>query len=387
MDESDWHDISKYIDTEGKEKLSNIQYLAFDGGGLKCFAYVGMMQVFDCMLFPKKAKDQLKGASGVSGGSLAALCYALDLTYLDLHDCLMLMADIHKQKYSIIDLFKKKGLLDTKILEPLVAWLLEKANKPYDLTFAQLADSNNGFNFIVSAFHEENVPFYYNNTNSPNKKILDAVCESMAMPLVFSPRCYDGNVKGFVDGWLAGICLDGFDLHKCILVYTIDINSEFGLHHQNNLKESQSCNEVCNAHNNNDDIDCDDDNYDDNFDAENYIYTENSNDEYYSNKNNTRYEKKVKSSNSSFATYLCDLYNSLSLKSTRQTLMILPDSAKNLSVKITCVDSFMTAGTTVEKRNKLVYDGAVAMIKHYISITTLLGCFALKQVSKTINKQ
>ncbi len=131
----------------------------------------------------------VKEISGSSAGSILALFLALGMSVDEILD-MALDLDVPKfVKIRIGSFFNKFGFVD---LEPIREKLVEICG--CDPTFEEL-----DMKIYVSAYClNSSTTDYFSRDTHPNMKVIDAVCMSMAIPLIFACGKYNG--KSYIDG-------------------------------------------------------------------------------------------------------------------------------------------------------------------------------------------
>jgi predicted acylesterase/phospholipase RssA len=131
----------------------------------------------------------VKEISGSSAGSILALFLALGMSVDEIMD-MALDLDVPKfVKIRIGSFFNKFGFVD---LEPIREKLVEICG--CDPTFEEL-----DMKIYVSAYClNSSTTDYFSRDTHPNMKVIDAVCMSMAIPLIFACGKYNG--KSYIDG-------------------------------------------------------------------------------------------------------------------------------------------------------------------------------------------
>jgi len=147
------------------------------------FSLIGTLKALE----PKLV--DVKEISGSSAGSILALLLALGMSVDEILE-IALDLDIPKfVKLRIGSFFNKFGFVD---LEPIREKLVEVCG--CDPTFEELDTK-----IYVSAYClNTSTTEYFSRDTHPKMKVIDAVCMSMAIPLIFSCGKYDG--KTYVDG-------------------------------------------------------------------------------------------------------------------------------------------------------------------------------------------
>ena len=105
-----------------------IEYISLEGGGIKAYAYAGVLKYFS----EKGIKlDSLKAISGSSIGAFTALCIVLDYTYEEFTD---VMSDFSLPAfiscYSILtslpNLIRNYGILSSSKIDDIISLIFEK---------------------------------------------------------------------------------------------------------------------------------------------------------------------------------------------------------------------------------------------------------------------
>ena len=131
----------------------------------------------------------VKEVSGSSAGSILALLLALGMSVDEILDVALNLNVPEFVKLRIGSFFNKFGFVD---LGPIRKKLVEVCG--CDPTFEEL-----DMKIYVSAFClNTSSTEYFSRDTHPKMKVIDAVCMSMAIPLIFACGKYDG--KTYVDG-------------------------------------------------------------------------------------------------------------------------------------------------------------------------------------------
>jgi predicted acylesterase/phospholipase RssA len=160
-----------------------MKYLVLGPASMGIFSLIGTLKALE----PKLV--DVKEISGSSAGSILALLLALGMSVDEILE-IALDLDIPKfVKLRIGSFFNKFGFVD---LEPIREKLVEVCGS--DPTFEEL-----DMKIYVSAYClNTSSTEYFSRDTHPKMKVIDAVCMSMAIPLIFSCGKYDG--KTYVDG-------------------------------------------------------------------------------------------------------------------------------------------------------------------------------------------
>ena len=160
-----------------------MKYLVIGPGGMGIFTLVGYL---------KRIENQLvdvKEISGSSAGAIISLFLSMGMSIDEIYNN-MLSVDISKLvKMRLGSFFSKFGLID---LEPIRKKLINICGK--DPTFNEL-----NMTIFISAFClNTGETVYFSKNSHPDMKVIDAVCMSMAIPLIFTSIKYQEHT--YVDG-------------------------------------------------------------------------------------------------------------------------------------------------------------------------------------------
>jgi len=160
-----------------------MKYLVLGPASMGIFALIGTLKALE----PKLV--DVKEISGSSAGSILALLLARGMSVDEILD-VALSLDIPKfVKLRIGSFFNKFGFVD---LGPIREKLVEVCGG--DPTFAEL-----DMKIYVSAYCLNTCTTeYFSRDTHPDMKVIDAVCMSMAIPLIFACGKYED--KTYVDG-------------------------------------------------------------------------------------------------------------------------------------------------------------------------------------------
>ena len=160
-----------------------MKYLVLGPASMGIYAFLGRLKSME-----KKLSD-VKEVSGSSAGSILALFWAMGMTVDEMID-ISLNVDVSEfVKLNIGTFFNKFGFVE---MEPIREKLVEICG--CDPTFAQLKRKIYVSAFCLNTSKTE----YFSVDTHPNMKVIDAVCMSIAIPMIFASSEYDG--KTYVDG-------------------------------------------------------------------------------------------------------------------------------------------------------------------------------------------
>ena len=160
-----------------------MKYLVLGPASMGIYSLIGSLKALESKLI------DVKEISGSSAGSILALFLALGMSVDEILD-MALDLDVPKfVKIRIGSFFNKFGFVD---LEPIREKLVEICG--CDPTFEEL-----DMKIYVSAYClNSSTTDYFSRDTHPNMKVIDAVCMSMAIPLIFACGKYNG--KSYIDG-------------------------------------------------------------------------------------------------------------------------------------------------------------------------------------------
>jgi predicted acylesterase/phospholipase RssA len=160
-----------------------MKYLVLGPASMGIYSMIGTLKALESRLV------DVKEISGSSAGSILALFLALGMSVDEILD-MALSLDVPKfVKIRIGSFFNKFGFVD---LEPIREKLVEICG--CDPTFEEL-----DMKIYVSAYClNSSTTDYFSRDTHPNMKVIDAVCMSMAIPLIFACGKYNG--KSYIDG-------------------------------------------------------------------------------------------------------------------------------------------------------------------------------------------
>ena len=177
--------------------------IAFEGGGVRGYAYTGVIKQLEVMGHLSK----FKRFSGTSVGALFATMLAVGFTadeILGLRKRLD-FSDI-SSKFSLRSLYGicvDFGMNTPNDLENQFRNILKDRVNP-DITLSDLYRLNGKDLVIVTCCISREKPVYLHHARFPEVKLIDAMIASVSVPFVFQPRMFDwfGTNDYYVDGGL-----------------------------------------------------------------------------------------------------------------------------------------------------------------------------------------
>ena len=147
------------------------------------YAFLGRLKSMESSL------GNVKEVSGSSAGSILALFWAVGMSVDDMID-ISLNVDISEfVKLNIGTFFNKFGFVE---IEPIRDKLVELCG--CDPTFRELEKKIYVSAFCLNTSKTE----YFSVDTHPDMKVIDAVCMSIAIPMIFASSEYNGNT--YIDG-------------------------------------------------------------------------------------------------------------------------------------------------------------------------------------------
>jgi predicted acylesterase/phospholipase RssA len=160
-----------------------MKYLVLGPASMGIYSMIGTLKALEPRLV------DVKEISGSSAGSILALLLALGMSVDEILDVALNLNVPEFVKLRIGSFFNKFGFVD---LGPIREKLVEVCG--CDPTFEEL-----DMKIYISAFClNTSTTEYFSRDTHPKMKVIDAVCMSMAIPLIFACGNYDG--KTYVDG-------------------------------------------------------------------------------------------------------------------------------------------------------------------------------------------
>ena len=152
-------------------------------------ASMGMFAILGCLVEHESELKNIKEISGSSAGAILAVFIALGIPFHDILDRLLSLDIANLTKYKLKCFMKTYGLVD---MAPIRDVLVECYGS--DPTFADLKKKVYISAYCLNRSRTE----YFSVDSHPGMKVVDAVCMSMAIPLVFSSVEHDGMI--YMDG-------------------------------------------------------------------------------------------------------------------------------------------------------------------------------------------
>lgn len=160
-----------------------MEYLVLGPAGMGIFAIVGSLMKYEDDL------KHIKEISGSSAGAIIALALATGHTLHDVLDRLLSVDFANLTKFKVKSFMSTYGFID---MAPIRQSLVEAYG--CDPTFSELNKKVYIAAYCVNRARTE----YFSVDTHPHMKVIDAVCMSLAIPLVISSVKHDGMI--YMDG-------------------------------------------------------------------------------------------------------------------------------------------------------------------------------------------
>lgn len=164
-----------------------MRYLALGGGSLALFATLGRLK----KLHDEGHLNDLEEISGASAGSMAAVAWALFREHV--FDEMMKIDTTQFFKMNLQCLIKHNGL---STMDGCRSEFIKLVGTD-TMTLSDLYKKT-GLKVHIAAFSlEKNTTVYFSVDNAPDMKLLDVLCMSCCVPILFVPQ------NGYIDGGVA----------------------------------------------------------------------------------------------------------------------------------------------------------------------------------------
>lgn len=179
-----------------------IEFMCFEGGGVKSHVYVGVMKYLS-----EEGVDlsKLKVISGSSIGAFTALCIVLKYDFTEFKDILDKLVLPNFLNFftlcnAIPNIFMRYGAVSTAPITKLVEEVFTRKNINTEITFQQLHAMYNIDLIMTGSNVNTSETKYFNYKNTPDMKVKDACTISMSYPILFAPTLLDKDY--YCDGGL-----------------------------------------------------------------------------------------------------------------------------------------------------------------------------------------
>ena len=207
----------------------NIKNIIINGGGPTIFNAYGALKQSN--LEGVWTHDNVESYYGTSAGGILAVILALQYSWEELDDFIIKRPWQHVWKINIMNVYEyylNKGIFGTELFDDFLGPLFKGKDLELTITMREFYEifKKNIFLYAVNLTTFEITEFSH--ITHPNMKVLDAVHASAALPILFKPVEYEGNL--YTDG--------GFLLNYPLIKCTADPKTIMGI--KNIYTESNS---------------------------------------------------------------------------------------------------------------------------------------------------
>ena len=160
-----------------------MKYLIIGSGGMGIYAYLGYIKSIEEHL------GQIEEFSGASCGSILAVMLSLGFSPDEILEKLLKIDYKNLSKINIRSLFKNYGFISHDSIKIVLKEILE-----CDPTFSDLKRNVHIPAFCLNLNKTE----YFSKESHPTMSVIDAICMSISVPVLFS--AYNYNDRLYVDG-------------------------------------------------------------------------------------------------------------------------------------------------------------------------------------------
>lgn len=196
-----------------------VENIAYSGGGVKGYSFIGVLRYFEenCLL-----KD-IKRVSGTSIGSIIALLQVVGFNSYELEN---IASSLDLQKLEDLDLnlmISSFGLDDGNRIIRLLKYLLKSKNINENVTFSELFNITSIHLYISCYDLINDTTVIMDHLTSGDTTVVYACRCSCSIPFIFTP--VDGR---YIDGCLSkNLPIDIFPVEKTIGFYVPSLKSEY----------------------------------------------------------------------------------------------------------------------------------------------------------------
>ncbi len=173
------------------------KYIALSPGGTGFYSLIGAL----CMMSDNDKLSNVEELSGSSAGAIASFMYVVCKGDTDILKRESLETDISEiTKLNLKNFFTNYGFIDTAGIREVASSITLRLAGINNPTFQDLYDYNPIKLHIASYCMDTNKTCYFSVDTHPGHLVLDVLCASIAVPMVFSPVNMNG--RQYVDGAL-----------------------------------------------------------------------------------------------------------------------------------------------------------------------------------------
>lgn len=174
-----------------------MKYLIIGGGAMGYYSILGQLE----KLKEQGKLDDLEEMSGASTGTLILYMYAMCKGNIkEILDKSLDIDIIRCTKPNLLSIISKFGFIRTRSIKNELKKIAYKKLNIKSPTFREIAEFSNIHIHIPAFCVSTGITEYFSDYTHPDTKILDIICASIAVPLLFSAQKI--NKKLYVDGAL-----------------------------------------------------------------------------------------------------------------------------------------------------------------------------------------
>ena len=187
----------------------NIEYVVFEGGGVKGYAYVSAIEELENL----GLLTQLKGVAGTSMGAIFAVLLILGFSGEEIRN-ISYKIDVSEYGKGLYismlwSIWKSYGTYSLNNLERQFREIIKIHYNP-DITLKELYNKTSKELIIVTTCLNQKLPVYLHHSQFPDIKLIDALLSSITVPFGFKPQKY--NFLGTQDYYVDGGVVDNYPL-------------------------------------------------------------------------------------------------------------------------------------------------------------------------------
>ncbi|SMB96497.1 NTE family protein [Desulfonispora thiosulfatigenes DSM 11270] len=178
--------------------------LIFEGGGIKCLAYAGAIDILE----EKNILKNIKRVGGTSGGAILALLFGLNYSVNEIKNILNnLDFTLFLDKSSAIAtnaqmFYQKFGWYRGEVFYNWISEIIKYKTKNEKISFKEIYINKRKYNFrdiyIIGTNLSTGYSEVFSYEHTPNMALADAVRISMSIPLVYIAPKMNGDI--YIDG-------------------------------------------------------------------------------------------------------------------------------------------------------------------------------------------
>ena len=208
-----------------KSIFHSCRYLCLAGAGTKCPAYLGMLEGLERygelllgQSWPEWTREVMQGACGSSAGALTALSLILNISTSDIRKLLVPFVNDLSSHFNM-DLARLPdtySIDDGESLRKIVTAVMHTGGLSESTTFECMHRLTRREFMCTATNVNKHVACTFSASQTPTVPVIDAVCASMSVPLLFKPVKIGDDL--YVDGALSNnVPANYFDVTKTLV--------------------------------------------------------------------------------------------------------------------------------------------------------------------------